>query len=138
MFDESSASSTRTAALAHTSTGTLDLVTCITERRRALRALPPGSDEARALREELRPLYGALSSRRRTTQKPRPRSPLEFARELADVLEFEIPPSHRKRAGHLVRGSKLAFIRGLRPFHVETLRPQSKFNLELVRAFEDI
>jgi len=56
----------------------------------------------------------------------------------ADVLDFHVPPSHRKYAGALVRTVKRAFIHGLKPFHIETLRPQYAFNIALSEVLDEL
>lgn len=65
-------------------------------------------------------------------------TPLQAAWRSADVLRFEIPPSHRKRLGAAVTAAKGAFVQGLKPFHVELLRPQNAFNLELLAVVEQL
>ncbi|WP_426753021.1 glycosyltransferase [Myxococcus sp. Y35] len=65
-------------------------------------------------------------------------SSLQEAARLADPATFAVPPSHRARGGKLVTTAKRAFVNGLEPFHIETLRPQGQFNRALVRVLEHL
>ncbi|MCP3098541.1 glycosyltransferase [Myxococcus sp. K15C18031901] len=64
-------------------------------------------------------------------------SPLQEAARLAVPHEFAVPESHRRdHVGKVVTATKRAFIDGLHPFHVESLRPQADFNKAVVRVLE--
>ncbi|MFN0061419.1 MAG: glycosyltransferase [Myxococcaceae bacterium] len=57
---------------------------------------------------------------------------------LADVLQFEVPPSHRGAlSGRAVTLAKRGVLRSLRPLHVELLRGQHRFNVELVSTLAE-
>ncbi|WP_224360478.1 rhamnosyltransferase WsaF family glycosyltransferase [Hyalangium versicolor] len=66
----------------------------------------------------------------------RAHTPLQAARLAADIFQFEVPPSHRRQWGKAVTAAKRAFVEGLRPFHIELLRPQHAFNQELLAVVE--
>ena len=55
-----------------------------------------------------------------------------------NVLEFDVPPSHRKHLGAAVTAMKRKAIHILRPFHVEMLRPQQDFNLAFSRVLDQL
>ena len=63
---------------------------------------------------------------------------LDRAVELADIFTFQVPTSHRKGVGRAVTAGKRALLKGLKPFHVEVLRPQQEFNAELVRVLREL
>jgi GT2 family glycosyltransferase len=63
-------------------------------------------------------------------------SALQMAARLADPADFIVPASHRTRGGRAVTAAKKAFVQGLKPFHIELLRPQAAFNRRLVRVLE--
>jgi GT2 family glycosyltransferase/glycosyltransferase involved in cell wall biosynthesis len=64
-------------------------------------------------------------------------TPLQEASRLAVPHEFAVPESHRASSmGRVVTATKRAFIEGLHPFHVESLRPQAEFNKAVVRVLE--
>lgn len=63
---------------------------------------------------------------------------LERLRPYADVFQFAVPPSHRKQLGWAITAVKSAFVLGLKPFHVELLRPQHAFNQELLAILEHV
>ncbi|XXF80649.1 glycosyltransferase [Myxococcaceae bacterium GXIMD 01537] len=65
-------------------------------------------------------------------------TPLEAAQNTADVLRFEVPASHRKQLGQVVTTAKNVFVQGLKPFHVEALRPQHAFNQEMLAVLEHL
>ncbi|MHB8872556.1 MAG: rhamnosyltransferase WsaF family glycosyltransferase [Myxococcaceae bacterium] len=72
--------------------------------------------------------------RRRIPPPAESSEPLRRARELADVLHFAVPPSHRARLGQAVTAAKRALVQGLSPLHIEVMRPQFRFNIELVEV----
>ena len=58
---------------------------------------------------------------------------------LSDLFHFDVPPSHRgSQLGRAVTGAKRAAMRGLLPFHVEVLRPQQRFDSELVHCLRQV
>ncbi|MFB1481501.1 glycosyltransferase family 2 protein [Corallococcus sp. RDP092CA] len=101
----------------------------LAERIAALRAEP---SEAHA--QELAALTEAL--RRRVPPANTPLSPLLAAARLAVPFEFSVPPSHRASGGQWVTAAKRAFVLGLRPLHVEWLKPQAAFNQRVLRVLE--
>ncbi len=64
--------------------------------------------------------------------------PLDQAEALARNEHFAVHRSHRAVIGPAVRLLKRAAVEGLEPFHVELLRTQSRFNLELVHVFRRV
>lgn len=63
---------------------------------------------------------------------------LDRLRACADVLQFSVPPSHRKQLGWAITAAKSALVLGLKPLHVEALRPQHAFNQELLAILEHV
>ncbi|WP_342374631.1 glycosyltransferase [Myxococcus stipitatus] len=91
--------------------------------------------------EDVTALEGALKLLTQALHRARPDgalalSPLQEAARLAVPHEFSVPDSHRARLGRVVTATKRAFIEGLQPFHVESLRPQADFNKAVVRVLE--
>ncbi|WP_373564350.1 glycosyltransferase [Myxococcus sp. CA039A] len=92
--------------------------------------------------EEVAALEGALRLLTEHLHRARPEgahalSPLQEAARWAVPHEFAVPESHRAaRLGKVVTATKRAFIEGLQPFHVESLRPQADFNKAVVRVLE--
>ncbi|MFL5321932.1 MAG: glycosyltransferase family 2 protein [Myxococcaceae bacterium] len=90
------------------------------------------------LRAQAETLWEELS--RRAPPKPRGfvRTPLDAARENADVLQFSVPPSHRAGpVGRLVTTGKKLALAALGPLASQALGPQNAFNkaaLELAEA----
>lgn len=67
------------------------------------------------------------------------RDALDRANAMADIFPNEVVRSHRgDTVGPAVTALKTAFVKGLRPFHVEMLRPQYQFNLALVDTLKQI
>ncbi|MBK7865292.1 MAG: glycosyltransferase [Archangiaceae bacterium] len=64
--------------------------------------------------------------------------PLTELERSADTFRFEVPASHRGLPGRGVTAAKRIFVRGLRPMHLETLRPQREFNFAVVRALTQL
>nr|WP_246357599.1 glycosyltransferase [Pyxidicoccus fallax] len=94
--------------------------------------------------EEVSALEGTLRLLTEQLHRARPSgahalTPLQEAARLAVVHSFDVPESHRGgRMGHVVTATKRAFIEGLHPFHVESLRPQAEFNEAVVRVLESL
>jgi O-antigen biosynthesis protein len=65
-------------------------------------------------------------------------TPAQAAHGVADVFQFSVPRSHRKQLGRAITAVKSAFVLGLKPFHVELLRPQHAFNQELLAVLEHV
>ncbi|WP_279636847.1 glycosyltransferase family 2 protein [Corallococcus llansteffanensis] len=101
----------------------------IAEQIAALRAAPEGVSA---------PALAALTERLRALVPPANAalSPLLAAARLAVPFEFSVPPSHRAAGGQWVTAAKRAFVLGLRPLHVELLRPQGAFNQRVLRVLE--
>ncbi|MBX5480938.1 MAG: glycosyltransferase family 2 protein [Myxococcaceae bacterium] len=87
---------------------------------------------------DLPALYRELVKRRPPPVAPRARSPLEAARQAADVLRFEVPPSHRKKWGELITGAKRLTVAAVAPLEREVLRTQCAFNHALLEVLEAI
>ena len=97
--------------------------------------LPERCEEVSALEGTLRLLTEQLHRAR--PQGSHALTPLQEASRLAVPHEFDVPDSHRGgRMGNVVTATKRAFIEGLHPFHVESLRPQAEFNKAVVRVLE--
>ncbi len=62
--------------------------------------------------------------------------PVREAHQLGNVFEFDVPPSSRPVFGKAVSAAKRAVMKGLKPFHMEVLRPQRDFNAELAAVVE--
>nr|WP_301340923.1 glycosyltransferase family 2 protein [Corallococcus carmarthensis] len=101
----------------------------LAERIAALRAEPSAANaqELAALTEQLR---------RQVPPANTPLSPLLAAARLAVPFDFSVPPSHRASGGQWVTAAKRAFVLGLRPLHVELLKPQAAFNQRVLRVLE--
>lgn len=101
----------------------------LAEQIAALRAGPDGANA---------PALAALTERLRTLAPPANAalSPLLAAARLAVPFEFSVPPSHRAAGGQWVTAAKRAVVLGLRPLHVELLRPQGAFNQRVLRVLE--
>ncbi|WP_407742805.1 glycosyltransferase [Hyalangium sp.] len=121
--------------------GAGDLAEMIAAQRRLVEELRPcsGPDCAqltahertlRFLEEELR--------RRLPESQARAHTPVQAAQRVADVFQFQVPASHRKQLGQAITAAKSAFTQGLKPFHVEMLRPQHAFNRELLAVLEHL
>ncbi|KFE66362.1 glycosyltransferase [Hyalangium minutum] len=54
------------------------------------------------------------------------------------VMDFLVPGSHRGGVGKAVTAAKRAVLRGLKPFHMELLRPQHRFNEALIASLNDL
>jgi glycosyltransferase involved in cell wall biosynthesis len=118
-----------------------ELAEMIAAQRGALEKLQPCSGptcpERTAHERTLRLLMAEL--KRRGPKAPaRAHTPLQAAHGVADVLQFQVPESHRKRLGQVVTAAKNAFVQGLKPFHIELLRPQHAFNQELLAVLEQL
>jgi GT2 family glycosyltransferase/glycosyltransferase involved in cell wall biosynthesis len=97
-----------------------------------LRQRSAPAEEVEAAEGILEVVAGALA---RTTDLAMGRmDPLDLADALARNERFQVPPSHRKWVGPVVRLGKRAAVEGLQPFHLELLRPQSRFNVEAVQV----
>nr|WP_223755278.1 glycosyltransferase [Myxococcus sp. RHSTA-1-4] len=97
--------------------------------------LPERCEEVSALEGTLRLLTEQLHRARPSGSHAL--TPLQEAARLAVPHEFDVPDSHRGgRLGGVVTATKRAFIEGLHPFHVESLRPQAEFNKAVVRVLE--
>ncbi|ATB34481.1 glycosyltransferase [Melittangium boletus] len=92
--------------------------------------LPLHQRTLRLLTEELR--------RRLPDGAAKAHTPLQAAQQAADVFQFQVPPSHRKQLGRAVTAAKTALVEGLKPFHIELLRPQHAFNHEMVAVLEQL
>nr|WP_301340359.1 glycosyltransferase family 2 protein [Corallococcus exercitus] len=101
----------------------------LAERIAALRAEPSEANarELAVLTERLRRLVPPANT---------PLSPLLAAARLAIPFDFSVPPSHRASGGQWVTAAKRAFVMGLRPLHVELLKPQAAFNQRVLRVLE--
>ncbi|WP_338281618.1 glycosyltransferase family 2 protein [Corallococcus caeni] len=101
----------------------------LAERIAALRAEPSEANarELAVLTERLRRLVPPANT---------PLSPLLAAARLAVPFDFSVPPSHRASGGQWVTAAKRAFVMGLRPLHVELLKPQAAFNQRVLRVLE--
>lgn len=99
--------------------------------------LPEQCAEVSALEGTLRLLTAQLH--RAVPSGSQALTPLQEASRLAVPHEFAVPESHRgSRMGRMVTATKRAFIEGLHPFHVESLRPQAEFNNAVVRVLESL
>lgn len=118
-----------------------DVAEMIAAQRRLVEKLSPcsGPDCAeltahlrtlRLLEEELR--------RRMPPAPARAHTPIQAARLVSDVFQFEVPPSHRKQLGRAITAAKSGFTQGLKPFHIEMLRPQHAFNREMLGVLEHL
>lgn len=120
--------------------GVTDLLETISAVRRTVDRLRPCTPESCAdlLAHErvLRILTAQLREKTGSNGGGVVHTAFEAARNHADVLEFEVPPSHRKQVGGAVTAAKRAFVKGLKPFHVEMLRQQKAFNVELLNVLE--
>ncbi len=105
--------------------------TLLEERRPCL---PEDCAELSALERTLRLLTEQLQ--RALPPGSSPLSSLQMAAQLVIPYEFSIPASHRSKGGQVVTATKRAFVEGLKPFHIEALRPQEGFNRSLVRVLE--
>ncbi|WP_240486882.1 glycosyltransferase [Hyalangium minutum] len=116
-----------------------ELAEMVAAQRRALQAQQPcsstGCQDLMVQQRILQLLTREMKSRL-PEDSARPHTPLQAARKLADILHFEVPPSHRKGVGRAVTAAKSVFVQGLKPLHVEMLRPQYAFNNELLAVIE--
>jgi GT2 family glycosyltransferase/glycosyltransferase involved in cell wall biosynthesis len=118
-----------------------ELAEMISAQRRVIDSLRPcqgaACAELQAHQRTLRLL--SMELQRQLGDSPgRPHTPLQAARKAADIFQFQVPESHRKRLGQVVTAAKRAFVEGLRPFHIELLRPQHAFNQELLAVLEQL
>lgn len=112
----------------------MDLLEDLAAQREALLALSPDAPErphAQAKFDE-----GMRTLRARLPSAPREvvRGPLDAAARAADILTFEVPPSHRRRLGPVITGAKRAALEAVRPAWVKWLRPQRDFNVMLLEV----
>lgn len=103
------------------------------------------SQELRLAPEEIelqRRLIRFLRAEARERASPAARECREhfyWASSQADLFALNTHPSHRRGAvGQTVTLTKRAILRGLKPFHLELLRPQRAFNLELIRVLAQV
>src|SRR5262249_22126879 len=76
---------------------------------------------------------------RRAAQVPvSPKRRLPRKRLKPDVLKFQRPPLRQGQLGALAYAAQWVFMTGLKPFHVETLRPQQWFNDRLVMLLNEL
>jgi len=118
-----------------------ELAEMIAAQRRLVDKLSPcsGPDcaELTAHLRTLRLLEDEL--RRRMPASPaRAHTPIQAARLVSDVFQFEVPPSHRRQLGRVITAAKSGFTQGLKPFHIEMLRPQQAFNREMLGVLEHL
>lgn len=130
-----------TGEVAQSSPSMGDLVSMIALQMKVVEGLRPC--ESTRCDEYRRALFVLELLQRELNDRPPPdlarvHSSLDAARAQADVLNFVVPPSHRRRVGKAVTSAKKAFIEGLKPFHVELLKPQASFNGELVKVLYHI
>ncbi|WP_002624381.1 rhamnosyltransferase WsaF family glycosyltransferase [Cystobacter fuscus] len=96
----------------------------------------------RWLTEELRQKSGALKAASTEMAPMADRgiapSPVSSLASAANVLVFSVPDSHRRTVGKAVTAAKRAFVEGLKPFHMESMRPQYRFNQELVAVLNEL
>ena len=121
-----------------TSSDSGDLAELVAAHRTHLSSLRPCSGRCEELDAHHQILtYLEESFRAAQPEGPaRPQTPLQAARDKADVLRFEVPGSWRPVLGPLVTAVKRALVNGLRPLHLELMRPQARFNLAAVEVLE--
>ena len=118
-----------------------DLAEMVAIQRRTVEQLRPCSGPGcveLAAHERTLALLEAQLRRRMGGGDARAHTPLQAAHRVADVFQFSVPPSHRKQLGQAVTAAKSAFVQGLKPFHVEVLRPQHAFNQEMLAVLEHV
>src|SRR5438105_3026397 len=94
-----------------------------------------GSTDLALRRQSMLELTDLLWKKVPQAAEPATVNPLHEARILADVLHFNPPGSHRAgMAAKVIDAAKRAWLSGLRPLHVETMRPQSELNAALVEV----
>jgi GT2 family glycosyltransferase/glycosyltransferase involved in cell wall biosynthesis len=118
-----------------------DVAEMIAAQRRLVEKLSPCSGpDCAELTAHLRTL-SLLEEELRRRMPPSParaHTPLQAARLVSDVFQFEVPPSHRKQLGRAITAAKSGFTQGLKPFHIEMLRPQHAFNREMLGVLEHL
>jgi glycosyltransferase involved in cell wall biosynthesis len=116
----------------------LELIVELAGTRSSMSASAPGSAEREAL--ERRFAEGLAELRRRTPAPKRaaPGSPLEAARRAADILHFDVPPSHRPRLGRWVTLGKKSALAVMGPVLARFLAPQRGFNQALLEVLEQL
>ncbi|WP_245592016.1 rhamnosyltransferase WsaF family glycosyltransferase [Cystobacter fuscus] len=118
-----------------------EIAQMIASQRRLLEQLHPcdGSRCQELLAHE-RTLVWLMDRLRQETAEggARAQDPLQAAQELADVLRFEVPPSHRGFYGVPVTVAKRGVVRAQTPFLIELMRPQFAFNREVVGVLEQL
>jgi GT2 family glycosyltransferase len=96
----------------------------------------------RWMTEELRRKSGAIKAASQDVASEQGRgstpSPVHSLASSANVLVFSVPDSHRRTVGKAVTAAKRAFVEGLKPFHMESMRPQYRFNQELVAVLSEL
>ncbi|WP_224245714.1 rhamnosyltransferase WsaF family glycosyltransferase [Hyalangium gracile] len=118
-----------------------DLAEMIAAQRRLVEGLRPcsgpGCEQLTAHERTLRFLEEELR-RRMPESQARAHTPMQAAQRVADVFQFQVPGSHRQQLGRAITAAKSVFTKGLKPFHVEMLRPQHAFNREMLAVLEHL
>ena len=121
--------------------GAGDLAEMVAVQRRVVERLRPcsGPDcQEFAAQERTLLLLEDQLRQRMALSVARAHTPVQAAQRVADVFQFAVPPSHRKQLGKAITAAKSAFVQGLKPFHVEALRPQHAFNQEMLAVLEHV
>jgi GT2 family glycosyltransferase/glycosyltransferase involved in cell wall biosynthesis len=121
--------------------GAGELAEMVAAQRRVVERLRSGDGPQRAelaTQERTLRLLESQLRRRMAGSAPRPHTPMQAAQGVADVFQFSVPPSHRGQLGRAVTAAKSAFVLGLKPFHVELLRPQHAFNQEMLAVLDHV
>lgn len=119
-----------------------DLVDMIAAQRRLISELrnshPPRPDELAVHERTLQYLTDELH-RQSPPGHDDSGAAIRAAGGLADIFHFDVPPSHRAGTGsRAITAAKRVVIGGMKPFHVELLRPQREFNVQLVVMLEEV
>jgi glycosyltransferase involved in cell wall biosynthesis len=92
-----------------------------------------------ALQQGLLEVISTLASSRSSMPHRDARGPYQRAVDSADLFEIALQRSHRTDVvGQLVTTLKRGVVSGLKPLHVELLRPQRRFNQQLLRFAEQV
>jgi GT2 family glycosyltransferase len=104
--------------------------------------LQRGEADARrdvALQQRVLEVLRAAAEKDSPLPRRNPRELFARAHGASNLFALGVAASHRRNVlGRAITGSKHAFVVGLRPFHVELLRPQQLFNEQFLRFAEQL
>jgi O-antigen biosynthesis protein len=109
-----------------------------TQRQVVARLQQRGSECWAELVAQERTLRTLLTQLHHQVGQPSDEDPVRRAHVLADVFHFGPPSAPRTPLGKAVATAQRVLSKGLKPFHIEVMRPQREFNAELAVLVEQV